>query len=194
MSNSLKEQLASTPLFGGNASAVERLYEQYLDDPDSVAHGWRDYFESMGDPDAEIVHSANRADLLAEAQAGRKTARIAARGKPRRASGEKQAAVSRLIQVYSLRGHQIAEIDPLGLMDRRVPGVLKLDYLGLTEADMDAEFFTGGLAGNPNVRMKLRDILSLLKKIYCGKIGAEVAHVSDRRSVCAGSARCPRHW
>ena len=36
MSNSLKDQLASTPLFGGSASAVEQLYEQYLDDPQSV--------------------------------------------------------------------------------------------------------------------------------------------------------------
>ncbi|NNF41186.1 MAG: 2-oxoglutarate dehydrogenase E1 component, partial [Woeseiaceae bacterium] len=182
MSNSLKEQLASTPLFGGNASAVERLYEQYLDDPNSVADGWRDYFESMGDPDAEVVHSAIRAELLAEAQAGRKISRTATgrKGKPA-SSGEKQAAVSRLIQVYSLRGHQIADIDPLGLMERPVPGVLKLDYLGLTEADMESEFFTGGLAGKGNERMKLRDILALLKKIYCGKIGAEVAHISRAR-------------
>ena len=61
---SIKEQLASTPLFGGNASAVERLYEQYLEDPASVPGGWRSYFESLGDPDAEIVHSKIRDDLL----------------------------------------------------------------------------------------------------------------------------------
>ncbi len=182
MSNSLKEQLASTPLFGGNASAVERFYEQYLENPDSVANGWREYFEAMGDPDTEIVHSAIRDELLAEARQGRKPGRVTTSrsGKPA-TSGEKQAAVSRLIQVYSLRGHQIADIDPLGLMDRRMPGVLKLDYLGLSEADMDSEFFTGGLAGTGNERMKLRDILSLLRKIYCGKIGAEVAHISRAR-------------
>jgi len=182
MSNSLKEQLASTPLFGGNASVVERFYEQYLENPESVAKGWREYFEAMGDPDTEIVHSAIRDVLLAEARQGRKPGRVATNrsGKPV-TSGEKQAAVSRLIQVYSLRGHQIADIDPLGLMDRRMPGVLKLDYLGLSGADMDTEFFTGGLAGTGNERMKLRDILSLLKKIYCGKIGAEVAHISRAR-------------
>ena len=97
------------------------------------------------------------------------------------AANEKQAAVSRMIQVYSLRGHQIADLDPLGLMDRHVPGVLKLDYLGLTEADMDTEFVTGGLAGTGDRRMKLRDIIGLLKKIYCGKVGAEFAHVSRAR-------------
>ncbi|MDH3304432.1 MAG: 2-oxoglutarate dehydrogenase E1 component [Gammaproteobacteria bacterium] len=182
MSNSLKEQLASTPLFGGNASAVERLYEQYLENPDSVADGWREYFEALGDPDAEIVHSAIREELLAEARTGRKAGLVSARRPGKAApSGEKQAAVSRLIQVYSLRGHQVADIDPLGLMDRRMPGVLKSDYLGLTEADMDTEFFTGGLAGTGDDRMTLRDILSLLKKLYCGKIGVEIAHISRAR-------------
>ncbi len=182
MSISIKEQLASTPLFGANASAVERLYEQFLEDPVSVPAGWRDYFASLGDPDAEIVHSKIREELLAEAAEGRRPGGLATRasGKPT-TSGEKQAAVARLIQVYSLRGHQIADIDPLGLMERRVPGVLKLDYLGLSEADMDTEFFTGGLTGNQNERMKLRDILELLKTIYCGKVGIEFAHISRAR-------------
>jgi 2-oxoglutarate dehydrogenase E1 component len=182
MSISIKEQLASTPLFGGNASAVERLYELYLEDPDSVPAGWRDYFESLGDPDAEVVHSKIREELLAEAREGHRQGRLTTRpvGKAG-TSGEKQAAVARLIQVYSLRGHQVADIDPLGLMERRTPGVLKLDYLGLTEADMDTEFFTGGLAGNQNERMKLRDILELLKSLYCGKIGIEFAHISRAR-------------
>ena len=182
MSNSFKEQLASTPLFGGSASAVEALYERYLDDPDSVPSSWRDYFASMGDTEAEIVHSAIREELLDEATRGTRGRRTAIRSGARgQSSGAKQAAVSRLIQVYSLRGHQLATIDPLGLMERPVPGVLKLDYLGLTEADMDTEFFTGGLAGTGNVRMRLRDILSMLRTMYCGNIGVEVAHISRAR-------------
>jgi 2-oxoglutarate dehydrogenase E1 component len=182
MSNSLKEQLASTPLFGGNASAVESLYEQYLEQPDSVPAGWREYFEAMGDSDTEIAHSEIRDQLLQESRGGRKLGRIQQKSSGKATtSGEKQAAVSRLIQVYSLRGHQIADLDPLGMMERPVPGVLKLDYLGLDESDMDTEFFTGGLAGMGNDRMKLRDILRLLKNIYCGKIGAEFAHISRAR-------------
>jgi 2-oxoglutarate dehydrogenase E1 component len=182
MSHSIKDQLATTPLFGGSASAVEGLYEQYLEDPDSVASSWREYFASIGDAETEVVHSAIRAELLDEAQRGTRTRGVTA-GPAGKAlpSGAKQAAVSRLIQVYSLRGHQIATIDPLGLMERPVPGVLKLDYLGLTEADMDTEFFTGGLAGTGNVRMKLRDILSMLRSMYCGNIGVEVAHISRAR-------------
>ena len=183
MSDSLKEQYASTPLFGGNASAVEAFYEQYLQDPASVPAAWRDYFDTLGASETEVAHSAIREGLLQEARdGGRRKTRVAAKGGPGAApSSQKQAAVSRLIQVYSLRGHQIADIDPLGLMDRPVPGVLKLDYLGLSEADMDTEFYTGGLAGRGNERMKLRDILGLLETIYCGKVGVEVAHISRAR-------------
>ena len=182
MSQTLKEQYAQTPLYGGNASAVEALYEQYLDDPESVPAAWQDYFGSLGADATEVRHSAIREELLASARNGGRKAtlqRAAAGG--RVGSGEKQAAVSRLIQVYSLRGHQIADIDPLGIMERPVPGVLKREYLGLTDEDMDTEFFTGGLAGTGNTRMKLRDILALLKTIYTGKIGAEFAHISRSR-------------
>ena len=182
MSNSLKEQLASSPLFGGNAAAVEAMYEQYLAEPDSVPQQWRDYFADLGDSETEIIHSQIREQLLQESKTGRKPGRVTRRSDGKAAtSGEKQASVSRLIQVYSLRGHQIADLDPLGLMERRMPGVLKLDYLGLDESDMETEFFTGGLAGTGNERMKLRDILDLLKNIYCRKIGAEFAHISRAR-------------
>jgi 2-oxoglutarate dehydrogenase E1 component len=44
MGTSLKDQYATTPLFGSNASAVEALYEQYLADPGSVPDAWRRYF------------------------------------------------------------------------------------------------------------------------------------------------------
>src|SRR5690606_17291487 len=82
---------------------------------------------------------------------------------------------------YSLRGHQIADLDPLGLWERHTPSVLKLEFLGLDESDLDKEFYTGGLAGTGNSRMKLADILALLKKIYCGKLAAEFAHISRAR-------------
>src|SRR6201990_3454357 len=54
----------------------------------------------------------------------------------------KQGAVSRLIQVYANRGHLIAKLDPLGLQERAKPYVLDLQYFGLSDADLDTEFFT----------------------------------------------------
>ena len=182
MGSSLKDRYATTPLYGSNAAAVEAMYEKYLRDPGSIPSAWRGYFESLGDPGTEVAHSSIREDLLDAARDGGRARALKATGRGAPASSaQKQAAVSRLIQVYSLRGHQVADIDPLGLMERRVPGVLKLDYLGLAEADMDSEFYTGGLAGTGNSRMKLRDIIDLLRSIYCGKATMEVAHISRAR-------------
>jgi len=207
MSSSLRDQYASSPLFGGNAAAVEALYEQFMANPDAVSESWRRYFRTLGDGQTEVAHSPIRKRLLERARTGKGNGQAAAVSPTSiTAAEEKQSAVSRLIQVYSLRGHQIADLDPLKLQDRPVPGVLKLDYLGLTEADMDEEYFTGGLAGTGNRRMKLRDIYALLRKIYCGKIGAEFAHVSRARerlwlrkhfeqgSVSSGLDDSERHW
>ena len=70
MGTSLKDQYASTPLFGSNASAIEAMYEQFLGDPDAVPAAWREYFESFGGADTEVVHSTIRDELLASARDG----------------------------------------------------------------------------------------------------------------------------
>ncbi len=182
MSDSLKEQYATSPLYGSNAPAVEAMYEQYIRNPDSVPEGWRRYFQTLDDGQAEVAHGPIRERLIEKIRSARGNgAGVAAASGPGLPAGEKQAAVARLIQIYYLRGHQIAAIDPLGIMERHTPGVLKLDYLGLGESDMDTEFFTGSLAGSASRRMKLRDILDLLRKMYCGKIGVEFAHISKAR-------------
>ncbi len=210
---SIKEQYRSTPLQGANASFVEALYESYLQAPASVPDAWRKYFDGLGEAQApaartrgprgaeqwEVPHGPI-VEALGRRMQSTPTAGSGARpgGRPVDApASQKQAAVSRLIQVYSLRGHQIADLDPLGLWQRHVPAVLKFDYLGLDEADLDREFYTGGLAGTGHARMRLRDILALLKRIYCGKLAAEFAHISRARERLWLRERfedCMAHW
>ncbi|MDH3419433.1 MAG: 2-oxoglutarate dehydrogenase E1 component [Gammaproteobacteria bacterium] len=185
MSQKLERQVESSPLHGANAPYVEALYEAFLDDPASVTPAWRQFFSGFGNgAGPDVAHGPLQTALRHRLLEPRARARRVAPGVVMRnaeQSSEKQAAVSRLIQVYGMRGHQIADLDPLGLWERHVPAVLKLDYLGLSDADMDTEFFAGGLAGSGSRRMKLREILALLKRIYCGKIAAEFAHVSRAR-------------
>jgi 2-oxoglutarate dehydrogenase E1 component len=183
-------------LQGANATYVEWLYEQYLAEPASVPPEWRQYFSTLAAPSAEIPHGP-----IVQAVGERTRQRGAA--PPASAAGEgapameKQAAVSRLIQVYSLRGHQIADLDPLGLWERPAPAVLSFDFLGLDESDLQREFSTGGLAGTGHTRMKLQDILALLKQIYCGKLAAEFAHISRARErlwLREQFEACRVHW
>jgi 2-oxoglutarate dehydrogenase E1 component len=176
MSQSLADQLATTALSGGNADFIEDLYEQFLRDPGTVDPGWREYFKSVGSS-GDIAHGPIRERLLARAQQS-PTAAAAPRN-PSDGASAKQGAVSRLIQVYANRGHLIAKLDPLGLQERAKPYVLDLEYFGLSDADLDTEFFTGSRNRVIPERATLRKILADLKFIYTDTIGAEFAHVSD---------------
>jgi len=166
--------LEPTPLFGGNAAFLESLYEQYLRDPEGVPPHWRTYFDGLAPRSAdERAHGPVQSAITARSQQPRMLAA------PEGAASAKQAAVSRLIQIWANRGHLIAKLDPLGLMRRPRPRVLELDYFGLSEADLDSEFFTGSRTDAIPKRMKLRDILAQLEYMYAGTIGAEFAHVSN---------------
>ncbi|RPH48369.1 MAG: 2-oxoglutarate dehydrogenase E1 component, partial [Lysobacterales bacterium] len=180
MGDSLRALLDSTPLGAGNAPYIESLYEQFLADPASVEAKWRDYFVALtGGARNETAHGPVRDALAQRAREPRAAVTAPAAASAASDASAKQGAVSRLIQVYANRGHLIADIDPLGLMRRPAPVVLDLDYFGLSEADLDSEFYTGSRSEAIAKRMKLRDIIAQLRHIYCGTIGAEFAHVSD---------------
>src|SRR5688572_4430783 len=195
MSTVFKHQYDTSHLQGANATYVEWLYEQYLAEPGSVPPEWRQYFSTLAPPNAEVAQAPIARAVAERARTAPPSAAAAA---PDSAPAiEKQAAVSRLIQVYSLRGHQVADLDPLGLWERPAPAVLSFDFLGLDESDLEREFSTGGLAGTGQARMKLKDILALLKQIYCGTLAAEFAHISRARErlwLREQFEACRVHW
>jgi 2-oxoglutarate dehydrogenase E1 component len=172
MGASRSDQLATSPLYGGNADYVESLYEQYLNDPASVSAAWREYFARLPQPTApERSHRAIQDAIAERAQAARQVGVAVAAALDGDASA-KQGAVSRLLQIYANRGHLIAKLDPLNLMQRERPKVLGLAYFGLSESDLDTPFFTGSRVGNVPGRATLREIISTLEHVYCGSVGA----------------------
>jgi 2-oxoglutarate dehydrogenase E1 component len=177
MSQSLADQLATTALSGGNAGFIEDLYEQFLKDPNGLDPTWREYFKGLPGAEADVAHGPIRERLMARVQLPPATAAVPAARSD--AASAKQGAVSRLIQVYANRGHLIANLDPLGLQQRAKPYVLDLQYFGLSDADLDTEFFTGSRNRAIAERTTLKHILADLKFIYTDTIGAEFAHVSD---------------
>ncbi|HKF42898.1 MAG TPA: multifunctional oxoglutarate decarboxylase/oxoglutarate dehydrogenase thiamine pyrophosphate-binding subunit/dihydrolipoyllysine-residue succinyltransferase subunit [Thermoanaerobaculia bacterium] len=94
-------------------------------------------------------------------------------------SGEiaKQARVLELINAYRVRGHLIADIDPLRMMALQTHPELDLETYGLTIWDLDRSFWTGGLAGGDH--MPLREIIGVMRRVYCGKVGTEYRHISS---------------
>ncbi len=88
----------------------------------------------------------------------------------------KQARVIELIHAYRVRGHLVADTDPLEYHARTHPD-LQLATHGLTVWDLDRRFATGGFGGGDF--MTLRDILELLQDSYCRTVGTEYMHIHD---------------
>ena len=89
---------------------------------------------------------------------------------------DKSARVQELINSFRVRGHLMADTDPLEYVQRTHPD-LEIESHGLTFWDLDREFVTGGIGGKRS--MKLRDILGVLRDSYCRKIGVEYMHIQD---------------
>jgi 2-oxoglutarate decarboxylase len=90
---------------------------------------------------------------------------------------EKQMAVATLIRVYRVRGHLIADLDPLRWKHAEMAPELDPATYGLTIWDLDREFLTGGLGGED--KAALSEILRMLRNAYCRTIGIEYMHIQD---------------
>jgi 2-oxoglutarate decarboxylase len=88
----------------------------------------------------------------------------------------KAARVYELIHAYRVRGHLMADTDPLEYKQRKHPD-LDINQHGLTLWDLEREFATGGFGGKP--RMTLREILGVLRDSYCRTVGIEYMHIQN---------------
>jgi 2-oxoglutarate decarboxylase len=90
---------------------------------------------------------------------------------------EKQVHVQTLTNMYRVRGHLIADLDPLSWKEPRTHPELDPATYGLTIWDLEREFFTDGVAGR-NI-MPLGDLLGVLRDAYCRRIGVEYMHIQE---------------
>jgi len=171
--DNLLKQFAQSSQLGSNAAYIEDLYEQYLVSPDSVDSKWKAYFDGFKGREAgDVPHSAVIAHV---AEAARNAAGFGSA--PAAGGDERERNVGRLITAYRSRGHLGAKTDPLALTPPMDTPDLALSFHNLSERDLDGEFSTGGIAGQP--RMKLRDLLARLQATYTGSIGAEFMHITQ---------------
>jgi len=178
MSNLLQLFRSTSALNGANANFVEDMYEQFLNDPDSVSEQWRAQFNSIRDSSEsiDIPHSSIKKHFadLAKAPTG---VRVIQGGNSADQLA-KQAAVSRLMNAYRINGHKQANVNPL--KNKKKPLIAELDiaFHGLSELDLNTNFDTGTLHNTPE-QLALKDILPILQETYCDSIGIEYMHISD---------------
>ncbi|MCE9678989.1 2-oxoglutarate dehydrogenase E1 component [Shewanella sp. AS1] len=176
----MKAWLESSHLNGANSTYVEEMYEAYQENPESVGDDWRAVFDNLpyvnGATDVpEAAHSKVREYFRALALEGRYKSSARTTDPDVNA---KQVKVLQLINAYRFRGHQNANLDPLGIWKRETVSELDPAFHGLSGEDMDVEFNTGSFAYGGDT-MKLRDLAAALKATYCGAIGAEYMHITD---------------
>jgi len=177
----LKEFLASSYLFGGNAAFIEDLYEKYLANPQSVPEEWRDYFDRMqnlpGALDKDVAHAPVVESFVQRAKAGQFAA---ARTLPQEpvAPERLQVAALLLVTAYRIAGSRWATVDPLKRMPRPSIPELEPAYYDLKEADLDQMVNAGSFVGLE--RTSLRNLVQALRDTYCRNIGFEYMFISDR--------------
>src|SRR5688572_8120338 len=177
----LKEFLANSYLFGGNAAFIEDLYEKYLANPQSVAEEWRDYFDRMqnlpGALDKDVAHAPVVESFVQRAKAGQFAA---ARTLPQEpvAPERLQVAALLLVTAYRIAGSRWATVDPLKRMPRPSIPELEPAYYDLKESDLDQVVNAGSFVGLE--RTSLRNLVQALRDTYCRNIGFEYMFISDR--------------
>lgn len=156
---------------------IDDLYVQFIQDPNSVSPGWRKYFEEFSLTAAPQVGSAigtpNTDPLQAETLGDvTRTIRDEAMWLARM-----QDRVDHLVREYRVRGHLMAQLDPLGIV-RQAPPELDPQSYGVQAGDMDREFSCPALQ-YVNART-LRDVLTKLRNTYCRSIGVQFMHIENR--------------
>ncbi|MGE4528568.1 MAG: 2-oxoglutarate dehydrogenase E1 component [Rhodospirillaceae bacterium] len=189
----------TTFLTGANATFIAELYARYLQDPASVDASWVPYFADLAD-DATAVHG----DFVATPWAKRGTQVIGVPDpdapppkKPGQSIKEGAAAVAgpgaseeevrkrivdsiralMMIRVYRVRGHLMADLDPLKMTKPLQHPELDYRSYGFTENDLDREIYMDYVLGLE--KATLRRILQVVQATYCGTIGVEFMHIQD---------------
>ncbi|MDX1477400.1 MAG: 2-oxoglutarate dehydrogenase E1 component [Saprospiraceae bacterium] len=144
-------------IFNAPAEYIDKLYHQYLADPESIEAGWRTFFQGF-----EFGQQVNGDGVSA--------------GQATDADTRKEFNVLSLIHGFRTRGHLLSTTNPIRTRRDRRPHLNLNDYY-LSDDDLDRRFTAGWTIGLEDAT--LRDIIDRLKTIYCGNIGFEFAHIEN---------------
>ena len=198
---------ASSFMQGHNAEYLEQMYARYAGDPAAVDEAWQAFFRAMGDDEISVKREAEgpswaRADWPPQPNDDLTGALTGEWAQPveAKAAGDKIKAKAQekgvevtddqikravldsiralmLIRAYRIRGHLIADIDPLGMRDQTPHPELDPKSYGFAEADMDRPIFIDQVLGLQLASM--RQILEIVKRTYCGTFALQYMHISD---------------
>ena len=179
-----------------NSSFIEQMYLKYLNKDPSLLLDWKKYFEDLNEETSTAFKELEgpswqpqktKKYQVQEDFVGLKSETkkintpnklISSNDKDFEISSNDSINAIALIRAYRIRGHLIAHLDPLGMMDRKYIHDLHPEDHGFKKEEYNKKIFLGSYmdtGGNSSIN----EILTNLRKIYCSKIGVEYMHISD---------------
>ena len=177
-------------LAGNNSAFIEEYYSDYINNPGKLPEGWKEFFDGLKDNE-EIISKTlagpswaprkkNKKDnfysenLLKEETSEKNNINNLSLVEE---SAKNSVRAIMLIRAFRIRGHLIANLDPLSLMKKEEHPELKPETYGFTKNDFNKKIFLDGVLGLQEAT--LLEIITILKKTYSGNIGYEFMHMGD---------------
>ena len=177
-----------------NSAFIERMYLKFVNKDADLPESWKDYFEGIGDelniiakeingpswgPKKNTVDIDELQKKIDHEEKNFNGTSVSINGvspSSSRSNEDSIKAVS-MIRSYRQRGHLIAKLDPLELMKSDYLDELHPESFGFKKTDYQKNIYLGGVINKNNSNIK--EILSFLKKTYCGPVGYEYMHISN---------------
>ncbi len=175
-------------LSGINSEFINQFYSDYLTDPNSLPTGWRKFFDGLSENEKLVLNDLNGPSWSPEKKINKIISKLTNDQNHEEHSGSsnlysiKEASKDSvraimLIRAYRIRGHLIANLDPLSIQKKQEHPELKPETYGFTKKDYKRKIFLDGVLGLQYAN--LDKILEILKRTYCSTIGYEFMHMGD---------------
>ena len=165
-----------------NSTFIEEMYVKYIEKDPNLPKSWREYFEDLNDDIESIIKEVEGPSWAQRKKVNLDKITNELAGQNQNISTSQNSITQSikaiaLIRAYRIRGHLIANLDPLGMMERNYIHELHPEDHGFKKEDYGKKIFIGSYLNTTFA--SINEILQKLRKVYCSNIGVEYMHISD---------------
>ena len=165
-----------------NSAFIEEMYIKYIEKDPNLPKSWREYFKDLNDDIESIIKEVEGPSWAQRKKVNldKITNELAVQNQnisTSQSSITQSIKAIALIRAYRIRGHLIANLDPLGMMERNYIHELHPQDHGFKKEDYNKKIFIGSYLNTTSA--SINEILQKLRKVYCSNIGVEYMHISD---------------
>ena len=165
-----------------NSAFIEEMYIKYIEKDPNLPKSWREYFNDLNDDIESVIKEVEGPSWAQRKKVNLDKITNELAGQNQNISTSQSSITQSikaiaLIRAYRIRGHLIANLDPLGMMERNYIHELHPQDHGFKKEDYNKKIFIGSYLNTTSA--SINEILQKLRKVYCSNIGVEYMHISD---------------